>query len=98
VAMGMNIEAFIAVRAGKLKETEYNRLVNLLKYFKFQQSPGYIDIDRLIEVMKSDKKRVSNNIKFALPDSIGHAVIVSDIKQNLIKQFITEAMVREISL
>jgi 3-dehydroquinate synthase len=48
--------------------------------------------------MKSDKKRISNNIKFALPDSIGHAVIVSDIKQNLLKQFITDAILREISL
>jgi 3-dehydroquinate synthase len=98
VAMGMNIEAFIAVRTGKLKESEYNRLVNILKYFKLPQSPGYIDIDKLIEVMKSDKKRISNNIKFALPDSIGHAVIVSDIKQNLLKQFITDAILREISL
>lgn len=96
VAIGMNLEAYIAVRTGRLNENEYNRLLTILNYFKLPISPGHIDLDKTLEIMKLDKKRISNNIKFALPDTLGHAVLVSDIKQNLIKQYITEVIVKEI--
>ena len=97
VAMGMNIEAFIAVRYGLLKENEYNRLVNILKFFRLPMTPEYTDVDKMLQVMRSDKKRTSGNIKLALPDTIGHAALISDIRQNLIKQYITEAITKEIT-
>lgn len=46
------------------------------------------DIEKLMEYIKKDKKKINENIKFALPYNIGHAIITGDLKENFVKNAI----------
>jgi 3-dehydroquinate synthase len=96
VAMGMNIESYIAVKQDLLEERYYDRLIKLIRYFGLPLIPEGIDSNKLIDLMKKDKKNVTNNIKFVLPNKIGHAIITTEIKQGLISQRIGEALRRQL--
>lgn len=90
VALGMKAEAFIAVRSGYFEEKYYNRAMNLIRDFGLPQSLKNVDTREVIEYMKRDKKNTTNNVKFVLPDKIGHAIITTEIKQNLIAEAMEE--------
>ncbi len=71
VAIGMVLEAYIAVLMGRLSETDYIALQQtILKWFPMiaihkEVIPGWI------ELMKHDKKNEAGNIKMALLSSLG---------------------------
>jgi 3-dehydroquinate synthase len=94
VAIGMNIESYISVKQNLLDMKSYDRIVNIIKYFRLPILPEDIREDKIFEVMKKDKKNTTNNVRFVLPDRIGHAIITSEIKQGFITQNIDELLRR----
>lgn len=96
VSMGMNLESYISVKQGLLEEKSYDKLLKILKYFGLPLIPEGIDSDKLMDLMKKDKKNVTNNIKFVLPNKIGHHIIVTEFKQGFISQTIGEALRRNV--
>lgn len=96
VAVGMNLEAYMAFRMGYISEIEYKRLANIIKYFGLPTAVEGINIDELLQFMSKDKKKISDGIKFSLPETIGSAIILKEIKQNIIKESILEAIRRQL--
>lgn len=70
VGLGMVYEGMISVKLGLLSEKEIKRQNQLIKSFGL--SVVYKgDVDRLIEIMRRDKKNKSGEIHFILPIKIG---------------------------
>lgn len=88
VSLGMVAESLIALENQLISEREYERLVRLLEYFELPIAMSGVDVEQLIHLISHDKKKTSNNLKFALPDKLGHAIITSEIKQNMIRESI----------
>lgn len=87
VAVGMCCAARLSHHMGILKdEFVIKRQNELLKKAGLPTELPAIDIDRLIELMKSDKKSMANKINLILPEKIGKVVRVFDVDTNLIQQ------------
>lgn len=95
VSIGMVIETFMALRLGIIDEESYKRLISILNYFNMNYSLGDIEPAYLVEFIKKDKKKISKDIKFALPDKIGHAIITAEINKNFIYDTLNEFMRRK---
>lgn len=90
VAIGMVYESYIALKNKYIMQQELERLIKILRYFEL---PIDFEIDNYTtfkENIVKDKKNVDNCIKIVLPQSIGHAIITSDIKLETIIQYIQE--------
>lgn len=96
VAIGMIVESLIALKAGYLDSKSFNRIISLIKELGLPVSIDNISIKDIMEYIKKDKKNTSNNVKFVLPDKIGHAIITTEIKQNIIADAIEEVIRRKL--
>lgn len=72
ISIGMVAASFLSAQLIKFKETE--RIIKLLKKY---QLPVFANFDKkkMMELMKSDKKKFDNEIQFILLKKIGKAVI-----------------------
>jgi 3-dehydroquinate synthase len=76
VSIGMHVEAILAHEAGLIDSDEVSRIQHLLKTFGLPtEIPAGIDLTVLFKAMKLDKKAVSGNVKFILPEQIGRVRI-----------------------
>ncbi|SKA83591.1 3-dehydroquinate synthase [Caloramator quimbayensis] len=89
VSIGMAAESFIALKLGLIDTKSYDKLISLLKFFNL---PVKFDlkIENILEYIKKDKKKISNDNKLVLPDGIGHAIITSEIKESFIHETLKE--------
>lgn len=85
IAIGMKVESYIALKLGYISDTEYERIISIIKYFKLPTEIKIDNIEQLYSYMAKDKKKTTNHIKLALPKGIGHAIITLDLKENFIK-------------
>ncbi len=77
VAMGMVAENRLAIARGMMTEVEGEQIIDLLKAFGLPTSvPLKYSEAELKRHMLKDKKRVGNQILFALPKGIGRAQLV----------------------
>jgi 3-dehydroquinate synthase len=90
VAIGMNIEAYMAYKLGYIEKQYYHKIINLIKDFKLPLEDKEITSEGLMEFIKRDKKKEESNIKFALPYGVGNAIITADIKKDIIINAIKE--------
>lgn len=70
VSVGMVMAAKLSVIKGKMKQSECDRLVNLLKKIGLPTS-AEINPDELLDVMKCDKKREGDSVHFVYLTGIG---------------------------
>ncbi len=93
VAIGMHVEALIAQEEGLIKSAEVSRIQHLLKTFGLPtEIPAGIDVSALMSAMKLDKKAVSGDVKFILPEQIGTVRIQGNITEKAIQQAIKKAL------
>lgn len=69
VAYGMKISFDIALSKNYINENYYNKFLKLIKIYDFHFELKKINIERVIEVMKKDKKNSFNEISIILPDA-----------------------------
>ncbi len=75
IAVGMVIEAGLAVRLGILPENERVRLTNLIRSYRLPtEIPARMRIPRIIDATFSDKKSVGGEVKYTLMKSIGEGI------------------------
>ncbi|MBF0329172.1 MAG: 3-dehydroquinate synthase [Nitrospirae bacterium] len=87
VAIGMCAAAKLAAELGLLKTEDAVRIKKVVEAYGLpSEIPSEMNIDALIDHMKLDKKAVSGNIKFVLPEKIGSVKIVKDISGDSIKK------------
>lgn len=87
VAIGLVAEAQIAVQLGlaqpDLPEDFSRTLTNLGLPVKI---PAGMDLDRVLQVMKRDKKKSAGDVKFVLPEKIGSVQYGISVDENLVKK------------
>ncbi|EYE88428.1 3-dehydroquinate synthase [Fervidicella metallireducens AeB] len=90
VSIGMYLESYLSYKIGYLKWEELESLRKLIEFFKLPYFNKNINYGEIIGIMQKDKKKISNNIKFALPDKVGHAIITTDITNDQIIECLNE--------
>lgn len=86
VAMGMRVAAELSLIKGGLRESEVNKIVELMEKAGLPTGvPKSIDTGSLVRAMKHDKKVEKGTIRFALLNGIGRCEIRSDISRSEIR-------------
>ena len=93
IAIGMYVEAIIAHEVGLIGSNEVSRIQHLLKKFGLPTViPAGIDLASLFGAMQLDKKAVSGDVKFILPEQIGRVRIQGNIAEKVVRQAIKKAL------
>jgi 3-dehydroquinate synthase len=90
VAIGMLAEARISNRLGILTEDEVARIKNLIAQAGLPTELPSLELEKLIQAMKHDKKVLQGKLRFALPKSIGEAFITDEVSPSLIEKTLVE--------
>ncbi|MDA1196547.1 MAG: 3-dehydroquinate synthase [Nanoarchaeota archaeon] len=84
VALGMVAAAKLSVVVGRLSQQECDRLITLLERVGFEVTLLDVSIDKLVSLMKRDKKMVDGALQFVLLEKLGKAVLDVDITDSAI--------------
>jgi len=79
VAIGMQCAARLAQRLGRIDETLVTRQGQLLTRLGLSTDVPQLDVEKIIDCMRHDKKAIDGRLRFILPDRLGHVEIVEDI-------------------
>jgi len=90
ISIGMIVASKIAENLGYLKYNDLERQRNLLKSYYLPTETPKIDNHQLLNIIKRDKKAVSNIINFILPTGIGKSPILKPVPENLILKALEE--------
>jgi len=77
--------AFISNGLGMLSEEGVGRQRSVLEEYGLPVSGIDVDMAAVLEAMTVDKKKAEGAIRWVLLDGIGHAVIRSDVPQDLVQ-------------
>ncbi len=86
VAAGMVMAADLSHRLGYIARSDVERIVALLKRARLPVAPPDIAPDRLLELMRADKKAEGGKLRFILLDSIGEASVRGDVPAAQLQQ------------
>jgi 3-dehydroquinate synthase len=84
VGWGMIAAARLAERASFLPAAQAARIESLVRRVGALPAAPAHDPERLVAIMGSDKKTRGGNLRFVVPDRIGHVETVSDIPKKLV--------------
>lgn len=90
VALGSVVAAFISYKKGYLSADEYYEIRDMFVPFDLPITLEDIDIERVVEYMKSDKKNSSGRLRFILLKKIGKGIISEDVTYDDVKEAIEE--------
>ncbi|SCW37649.1 3-dehydroquinate synthase [Eubacterium ruminantium] len=79
VHSGTVMASYISMKKGYISEEDHNRIINLCKSFGLPSLPKNIDIEKIIDFTKNDKKVDGGSIKFILLKGIGEAFITREV-------------------
>ena len=80
VAMGMCCAARLAARMGRVDETFVEKQLCLLRAFNLETTLPNYSPDELLRLMYHDKKVEQGQLRFILPDRMGHVELVGDVR------------------
>jgi 3-dehydroquinate synthase len=87
VAAGMVMAADLSLRMSKINEDEFERIVNLLKKANLPvKAPADMTSQQFVELMGVDKKVLDGRLRLVLLESMGKAIVTSDINTDLLMQ------------
>ena len=88
VALGTVCAAYLSYKRDCLTMDEYYEIRDMFVPFELPISLENIDVDRVLEYMRSDKKNISGRIRFILLKKIGKGFICDDITDEELKEAI----------
>jgi 3-dehydroquinate synthetase len=88
IGIGMIAEAKIAEWMGLTQVGLGDRIEAAVEKVDLPTRFANLETDRIMQLMRSDKKKQSGRLKFALPRAIGDVVIGVDVKDELIRKAI----------
>jgi 3-dehydroquinate synthase len=94
VAMGMDRAAALAARLGRIPQDLVVRQRSLLDAFGLPTrgtGPEAAEIERLVGIMRRDKKSVAGRLRFVLPSRIGSVEVVPDVDERLVREVLAAA-------
>jgi len=86
VAIGMIAAAKISSRMGMLDEREVAGLEKIVKSAGLPTKMPELDVEKVIQAMKHDKKVLEEKVRFVLLKSIGHAYIADEVDPSLVEE------------
>jgi 3-dehydroquinate synthase len=89
VAVGMAVEAEISRRRGGLDAESVSRLKSVITRAGLPAAVPDIDIARVIDAMRHDKKVADGKIRFVLLNAIGDAYIADDVDPALVEEVLS---------
>lgn len=95
VALGCVAAAFISWKKQLLSMEEYYEVRDMFVPFQLPISIEDIEVDRIIEITKSDKKMEQGSIKFILLKKIGKAVIDTSVTEEEMKNAMEELIYKD---
>jgi len=90
VAIGMLVAARISNRLGILEQDELIRLSNLIQRAGLATEMPALELSKVIQAMRHDKKILGGRIKFVLPKGIGEVLITDEVSPSLVEQVLGE--------
>jgi 3-dehydroquinate synthase len=90
VAIGMIAEARISNKLGRLDQKEVSRLKSLITRAGLPTEIPGLEVEKIIQAMKHDKKILQGKLRFALPKSIGDVFITDEVSLSLVEQVLAE--------
>ena len=90
VAVGMVAEARISNRLGMLGESELDRLKSIIERAGLHARMPKLEVERVIQAIKHDKKIVKGRLRFALPRSLGDTIITNEVDLSLVEQVLVD--------
>jgi len=85
VYYGMMVESYISFKMEFLSECEYEEIFKFI-FSISKQKVENLNIDKILEYIKMDKKQSINNNRFILLDGIGKGIIKKNIDTKIIKE------------
>ncbi|HIE23186.1 MAG TPA: 3-dehydroquinate synthase [Candidatus Korarchaeota archaeon] len=86
VSIGMVCEAEISRNMGILRNSDFERLHNLLSSIGLPVRVPKVDVEGVIERISFDKKNLGGKSRFILLKSIGRAFLSSNVPQSIVKE------------
>ena len=86
VAIGMMAAARISSRMGMLDENEMARLKEVIGRAGLPAEMPELDVAKVTEIMKHDKKVLRDKVRFVLLKSIGDAFITDEVSPSLVEE------------
>ncbi len=90
VALGCVCSAFISWKKDLITKEEYYEIRDMFVPFNLPISVDKLDYDRIVELIRSDKKMDAGNIRFILLKKIGKAVIDTTVSDEEIRAALEE--------
>lgn len=92
VAFGIIAESFISEKQCGLPQEELNEIIRLVKACIIPDLANDLDADKLLNLMKSDKKNEYGEVRFSLISNIGVSKIGETVPIEIVKQSIAFAL------
>lgn len=87
VATGMVMAADLSMRRGDLSQTDVTRIINLLVRANLPtRAPQDMTSEQFVDLMGVDKKVLDGRLRLVLLESLGKAVVTSDINTDLLME------------
>jgi 3-dehydroquinate synthase len=90
VAIGMVAAAMISQRMGVLAAAELNKIKSILVKAGLPINIGGLDIAKILQAMKYDKKNAGGKVKFVLLKTIGEVFISDNVNVSMVEQVLKE--------
>jgi 3-dehydroquinate synthase len=86
VAIGMLAEARVSNKLGILDKNELIRLKSVIKKAGLPTQMPNLDVEKMIQAIKHDKKVFRGKVRFILPESIGSVLITDEVSLALVEE------------
>ena len=86
VALGMAAASQLAVDLGMLDDASRKRIVAVIEMAGLPARGLKLDVGAVVDAMAYDKKAKSGQLRFVLPDRIGHVVIRHDVPIDAVRR------------
>ena len=90
VAIGMLAAARISNKLGILDKNEVGRLKEVIARAGLPTQIPTLQLEKIIQAMKHDKKIMQGKIRFVLPKTIGEVLITEEVSPSIVEQVLVE--------
>jgi len=86
IALGMLAAGRISIKLGLMDKNELIRLKSIIQRAELMTELPDLEVEKLIQAIKHDKKILGGKIRFILPQSLGSVFITDEVSLSLVEQ------------